>query len=53
MVILILLLVLGLIALSVVISGGLNMDFLKLLLIFSIGIAVVFLCKKIYDSFKR
>ncbi len=53
MVLLVIMLVLGLIALSVIISGGVNLEFLKLLVIFAIGITVVFVCKKIYDNFKK
>lgn len=46
-------LVLGLIALSVIIGGGLNFEFLKLLLIFAVGVTVVLACKKLYDNFKK
>lgn len=53
MLLLVLVLVLGLVALSIIISGGLNFEFLKLLIIFAIGITVVFVCKKIYDNFKK
>ncbi len=48
-----LILILGLVALSVVIGGGINKEFVLLLLIFAIGIVVVFAIKKIWDEFHK
>ncbi len=49
----VLILVLGLIALSVTIGGGINTDFLTLLAIFAVGIVVIFAIKKIWDEFHK
>ncbi len=46
-------LILGLVALSVIIGGGINTDFLLLLAIFAVGIVVVFAIKKIWDEFHK
>lgn len=48
-----LILILGLVALSVIIGGGINTDFLLLLLIFLIGVVVAFAIKKLWDNFRK
>lgn len=49
----ILILILAFVALSVVIGGGINSDFVKLLVVFAIGVIVVLACKRIWDDFNR
>lgn len=49
----ILFLIIGLVVLSFMLSGGINLEFIKLIVIFVVGVFVLLAIKRIYDSFKK
>ena len=48
----VLILVIGVIALSFLVGGGLNIPFLKVVICFLVGIICLIMLKKLWDMFK-